>query len=79
MRYWLQGTKLVMDNSEELINEGNEIMHDLILALSNEKLKRHYFFKNLKKKMKVLMICLCRITINANMDFTYYRKLKNIR
>ena len=32
-----QGTKLVMDNSEELINEGNAIMYDLILALSNEK------------------------------------------
>ena len=45
-----QGTKLVMDNSEELINEGNEIMHDLILALSNEKIKKTLFFKNLKKE-----------------------------
>ena len=45
-----QGTKLVMDNSEELINEGNAIMYDLILALSNEKIKKTLFFENLKKE-----------------------------
>ena len=72
-----QGTKLVMDNSEELINEGNAIMYDLILALSNEKIKKTLFFENLKKEDESFDDLFMSNNYKCEYGlYTYYRKLK---
>lgn len=46
-------------------------MYDLILALSNEKIKKTLFFENLKKEDESFDDLFMSITINANMDFTH--------
>lgn len=75
-----QGTKLIVDNSEELINEKNEIMYDLILALANEEIKKNIFFKDLKKEDESFDALLMSKNYKCEYGlYTYYRKLKEYK